>query len=161
MSDEQDWFVVERARALAMIALTRRDDVVVTADLRDDGVDFSAYIVKDDQLGPIRRFGVYLYATREAIPITERNRLLRPVLAALSGHPHFLPACLFHFTMDDDQGCYTWIAEPWVSGDGVEQVRIHKVPDCRPLDRAALDDIVDGVSRWYDAYFARQAVTAP
>ncbi len=38
--DEQEWFVTERSRALAMIYLTRRDDLIVRKAAPGVGLEF-------------------------------------------------------------------------------------------------------------------------
>ncbi|HKB38859.1 MAG TPA: hypothetical protein VKD72_20615, partial [Gemmataceae bacterium] len=67
------------------------------------------------------------------------------------------PVCLLHFTMDDDQGYYTWVAEPVVTKDGPRLIQ-HAQAHCRKLDREALDHIVASVDRWYEAFFQTIAV---
>jgi hypothetical protein len=73
--------------------------------------------------------------------------------------PFPYPVCLFYFTMDDDQGYYSWVAEPAVEA-GQPRLLMHAAPHCRKLDAAALDDIVQKVDHWYDAFFSRIAVKA-
>jgi hypothetical protein len=61
--------------------------------------------------------------------------------------------------MDGDQGYYTWVAEPAVTAEG-PRLQMHAAPHCRTLDRPALDEIVENVDRWYDAFFGQIAVKA-
>jgi hypothetical protein len=67
------------------------------------------------------------------------------------------PVCLFHFIMDGDQGHYTWVTEPAVTSEG-PRLLMHEAANCRTLDKAALDEIVDKVDRWYDAFLNQIAV---
>jgi hypothetical protein len=60
---------------------------------------------------------------------------------------------------DDDQGHYTWVAEPAVTAEG-PRLLMHEAAHCPKLDRAALDEIVDRVDRWYHAFFNQIAVQA-
>jgi hypothetical protein len=64
------------------------------------------------------------------------------------------PVCLLYFTMEDNQGYYTWIAEPVLTGDGKPQLQMHATADCKKLDREALDKMVSQVDAWYGAFFA-------
>ena len=66
------------------------------------------------------------------------------------GDPTF-PYCLFYFTMDDGRGYVTWIAEP-VLKEGCPKLLYHRASACRPLDRGALDRVVEQIQAWYEAY---------
>src|SRR5262249_31176399 len=83
--------------------------------------------------------------------------VLHSVLVSREGRT--TPVCFFHFSMDDDQGHHTWVAEPAVTEDG-PRLLMHEAPHCGKLDAAALDEIVAQVDRWYDAFFSQIAVRA-
>lgn len=154
MSDDnsQEWFIQERSCALAMIHLTRRDDLAVTNAGPASGLRFLVSITREKGQPSGRQFGVIL---RGAFgPLTEGK-----VHASLLAGEFPYPVCLFFFTMADDQGYYAWVAEPDVTADG-PRLLMHDGPPCRKLDRAALDEIVERVDRWYDAFFSRIAVKA-
>jgi hypothetical protein len=108
MSDsEQEWFIAERARALAMVHLTRRDDLVVTQAGRDVGLEYVVYITRGDGERSLRQFGVFLRGTKSAVTEEHLNKVLRPAMQSFQRVGQFpYPVCLFHFTMDDDQGYY-------------------------------------------------------
>lgn len=158
--DRQKWFVAERARALAMIHLTRRDDLVVQKAGEGLGLEFIVRITKEAGEPSLRQFGVFLRGSKSSATEAHLDKVLRPVLRSFVGIGQFpYPVCLFHFTMDDDKGYYTWVAEPAVAHGG-PRLLMHQAPHCRTLDRAALDEIVEKVDRWYDAFFGRIAVEA-
>lgn len=161
MSEEkQKWFVAERARALAMIHLTRRDDLIVTKADQGSGLEFIVSITREEGEPSLRRFGVFLRGTKGPLTEARLDAVLRPAMRSLFGMGEFpYPVCLFHFSMDDDKGHYTWVAEPSVTDEG-PRLLMHQAPHCRKLDRAALDGIVDKVDRWYDAFFGQIAVEA-
>jgi hypothetical protein len=69
--------------------------------------------------------------------------------------PFPFPVVLFHFTMEDNGSWYTWVAEPVVLSGGGFEILQHGEAACRPLDTEAIDEIVEAVDRWYDAFFAR------
>jgi hypothetical protein len=157
---KQEWFVAERARALALMHLTRRKDLVVTQAERGVGLEYVVYITKEGGEPSLRQFGVFLRGTKSAVTEDQLNRVLRPTVQSFQRVGQFpYPVCLFHFTMDDDQGYYTWVAEPVVVDDG-PRLLLHSEARCRKLDRASLDELVHQVDRWYDAFFARIAVKA-
>jgi hypothetical protein len=156
---QQEWFIEERTRALAMIHLTRRDDLFASAG-RGGSLQLIVSIGKGKGEPSLRQFGVFLRGTKPATTEAELDRTLRPTFRELlraGEYPY--PACLFYFSMDDDQGYYAWVAEPAVAEAG-PRLLMHDVPHCHKLDRAALDEIVAKVDAWYDAFFARIAVKA-
>src|SRR5260370_30000529 len=141
--------------------LTRRDDLVVKA-VRDSavGLDYLVCVTKEGEAPSVRQFGVALRGT--AGPVTEAHldKVLRPTIQGFQRvGPFPYPVCLFHFTMEDNQGYYTWVAEPVVV-DGAPKLLTHSEPHCRKLDREALDTIVGLVDRWYDALFASISIRA-
>jgi hypothetical protein len=163
MNDEkakQEWFVTERARALAMVTLTRRDDLVIQSAGQGIGLQFIVSITKEKGEQSTRQFGVFLRGTKSAVTEAHLDKVLRPTLRSLLRQGQFpYPVCLLHFTMDDDQGYYTWVAEPAVAAQG-PRLLMHELAHCRKLDKAALDEIVDQVNRWYDAFFSQIAIKA-
>jgi hypothetical protein len=154
---EKDWFLTERAQALAIVHLTRRDDLGISNAImaEDVGLDYLVTIKKGSDRPSIRKFGIVL---RSAVgPTTEErlNKLLQPAMPGfLRGGEYPYPVCLFYFTMEDNQGYYTWIAEPLVTEGGRPQLLMRQEPDSRKLDRPALDAIVKRVDEWYDAFYS-------
>ena len=158
--NKQAWFIAERARALAVIHLTRRDDLVVMKPGQGVGLEFIVTITKEKGEPSLRQFGVFLQGAMTAMTESGLDRALRPTMQSFLRIGQFpYPVCLFYFSMEDDNGYYTWVAEPAVTDDG-PRLLMHPSPHCRKLDRAALDEIVGNVDRWYDAFFARIAVKA-
>lgn len=161
MSDnDKQWFVTERARALALMHLTRRDDLVVTPVGTDIGLEYLVYITRDDEKPSARQFGVALRAARSPAGEEHVNKALRPTMrsyARAGGFPY--PVCLFYFTMEDSQGYYPWVVEPVPTSDGKPRLQVHAA-SCKRLDREALDRIVDQTQAWYGAFSASVVVHA-
>ncbi|MBY0230017.1 MAG: hypothetical protein K2W96_12105 [Gemmataceae bacterium] len=160
MSERSEWFVAERTRSLAMIHLTRRDDLLVSNGGEGAGLQFIVRIEKEKGRPALRQFGLFLRGSRGPATLAQVEKSLRPTMqsfARLGPFPY--PVALFHFMMEDDQGCFAWVAEPEVA-DGAPRLVLREAPACLPLDRAALDGIVDRVDAWYDAFFSRVAVKA-
>jgi hypothetical protein len=157
---QQEWFLQERTRALAGMYLTRRDDLVIRRADQESGLDFIVSITREKGEKSFRQLGVYL---RGALRPTTEERLdktLHPTMQSFASLGEFsYPICLLYFTMQDDQGYYTWVAEPAVVEDD-PRLLVHTEAHCRKLDRQALDEIVRQVDRWYDALFARITVKA-
>ena len=147
-----EWYLGERVKALAIMHLTRRNDLLIKAEVREPEVneDLLVEIVSPQNAG-WRRFGVSLRGTKVPVTLDRADQYLTTSLRRLREHGEFpYPSCLFYFTMDDNQGYFTWIAEPIVD-DEIPKLRLHEDARCSRLDRDALDRIVSRVNDWYDA----------
>jgi hypothetical protein len=149
---KREMFVAERARALAVMYLTRRSDLVVEEVRADIGLDLIVRLVPADKEG-LRQFGVELRGVWSSVTKEHADKVLRgPVREAQRYGPFAFPVCLFFFTMEEDQGWYTWVAEP-VLESGKAHLRMCMDANCKPLGKAALNEIVAQVDRWYDTFF--------
>lgn len=150
----------ERARALATLLLTRRPNVLVEDVSEDIGVDLIARLAAARKPG-LRQFGVELRYVLESVTASHANKVIRPTLQSHRAYGPFpFPVVLFFFTMRDDVGWYTWVAEPVISADGRAQLPLQDEPDCRPLDAAAVDEIIAQVDHWYDVHYGELTATA-
>jgi hypothetical protein len=77
-----------------------------------------------------------------------------------TAHSHF-QSCSFFFTMENNEVWYTWAAELLVSATGEFEIIRRGEASCRPLNSEAIDELVDAVDRWYDAFFARATRETP
>jgi hypothetical protein len=158
---EQEWFVAERARALLIVYLTRRDDLVLSECAKEKGLNYLVWIKNENESPSVRQFGVFLRASVKAHTLPQLNKILRPQMRSLLRGRNFpYPVCLLYFTMEDNQGYYTWMVEPVLTEDGKPRLQRHSDASCAQLDRAALDKIVSQVNRWYDAFFSTIVITA-
>ncbi len=161
MAEKSDQsFIVERTRALALMHLSRRRDLAIKEPReKGTGLDLLISIVKENE-PPVRQFGMALGGSVDPATEEQLARMLRPAMKAALGVGHFpYPVGLLHFTMQDDQGYFTWLAEPTID-EGSPRLLLHSEPHCRKFDRDAMDRIVGEVDRWYEAFFARIAVKA-
>lgn len=148
-----EWFVAERAKALAIVLLTRRDDLVVKETKEDNGLDYTVYIKTEDNVGD-RPFGVCTEATMTPVTLDEANEHLKPVLERARSTTRFnFPVCVFYFTVKNDQGYYAWVYEPVVTAAGEPRLSADATPQCRPLSNESLEEIVSLVKRWYDSFY--------
>ena len=148
----KEWFVGERAKALAMVLLTRRGDLEVREAKAEIGLDYTVRIKSGEGAGP-RVFGILLRATMSPVTIKQANAQLKPTMKSLVTADVVMPVCVFYFTVKDDQGYYTWGHEPVVE-KGQAKLHARAEPDCRPLDDRSLAEIVALVNAWYDALSA-------
>ena len=155
------WFIDERSRVLALMYLSRRTDLVIKdVKDRDIGLDFMVSILKANETRPVRQFGIALKGSTSPLTIVQLNEALRPAIESFQDIGQFpYPIGLVYFTMQDDRGYFTWLAEPRVA-EGGPLLLFHSEPHCHPFDTGLLDRIVEAVDRWYDAFFARIAVKA-
>jgi len=151
VDDFKERFLADRARALATVLLTRRDDLTIDEAPGDAGLDFLVHVRRDGK--PVRpMFGVLLRAAVAPATVEQANKILTPTVASFQRLGRFTyPVCLFFFTMREDQAFFAWLAEPILGEDGSPRLHPPKQADCRELDNDGLDAIVDRVLAWYDA----------
>ena len=152
---QQQRFVAERARTLAVVYLTRREDLIITEETADVGVDLWVTLNLEENEGH-RKFGVELRGSWKAVTADHVNKTLYPSMQRMLRYGPFpFPVVLFCFTMENNEGWYTWVAEPVVSPSGDFGLVQHGEASCHPLNTKAIDKIVEAVDRWYDAFFAK------
>jgi len=160
-TSQQRRFIGERVRALAVVYLTRREDLIVTEETADVGVDLWVALNPEGKERH-RKFGVELRGVWKAVTAGHANGVLYPSMQGMLRYGPFpFPVVLFFFTMENNEGWYTWVAEPVVSSHGDFEIVQHGKAACRPLDAEAIDKIVEAVDRWYDAFFARAIRETP
>jgi hypothetical protein len=144
----------ERAEQLAVVHLTRRDDLVVVPAHADYGIDLLVHIAKaGTRTGRI--FGVQI-AARNAVKFVhngasegQKVSISLPFSPAFSDLP--FPLCLFVFSMENDEGYYRWILEPMIEADARPRLVLNEQNFFRKLTKIALDNIVQSVNTWYEA----------
>jgi hypothetical protein len=111
----KEWFVMERARALAIVTLTRRDDLHVKETKEENGLDYTVRIKTGGNAGD-RPFGVYLGAGMTPVTLEGADKQVKPVLGKVrSIGPFHFPVCVFYFRVKEDQDYYCWAYEPVVT----------------------------------------------
>jgi hypothetical protein len=148
MSNPQPWFVEERAEHLAMMHLTRRDDLRVARHRDASGLDFLVTILNGGLFSG-RQFGVVLKARMagQKPPRMDTGTIFREQ-ARFRDVP--FPVCMFFFSLDTDRGYYRWIAEPRTE-DGTATLDLPGQMLFSELDPASLATIIGRVNAWYDA----------
>lgn len=144
-------FIAERVKDLAVMYLTRRKDLVVRWEENSpEWIDCVVEIKGKD--APSRRlFGVELRGTMAPVTNDQANKVLRPSMQAMLRRGEFpFPVCLLYFTMQNNEGRYTWIAEP-VLEHGQPVLTYHGEADAKKFDKEALDSIIDKINLWFDA----------
>ena len=145
---------------MAVVYLTRRQDLIVTDETGDFGVDLSVTLNLAKNEGH-RKFGVELRGSLTAATADQANRTLYPSMQRMLRYGPPVSRRGFCFAMGDNEGWYTWASEPVVSANGDFEIVQHGEASCRRLNTEAIDEIVEAVDRWYDAFFAKATREAP
>ncbi|MBD2441019.1 DUF4365 domain-containing protein [Nostoc sp. FACHB-110] len=137
-------FIAERAEYLAVMYLTRRNDLVIERmKSADYGFDILVTILRDN-LPTGRVFGVEVKAKDTAISNLKdiSQSITQKTTEYLQNVP--FPLCLFLLTMEDDQGYYKWLNHVIADSSQVS-LQWHS------LDENGIRQIVDDVNAWYNA----------
>jgi hypothetical protein len=151
MTDEaKELFLADRVRALVAVILTRRDDLTIAETKQGTGLDLHVYIDREDK--PMRlAFGVLLRGVSSAMTADNANKVLGPTVGKFQGMRKFTyPVCLFFFTMRDEKACFSWLAEPVLTG-GAPKLVHHGKANCVEFTDDLLDQVVERIVGWYDA----------
>jgi len=147
------WYIDERAEQLAIVYLTRRNDLAVIHPPGDaTGLDYLVQIQAEDR-HTTRQFGVTVDGVlTHTLSESRPNDTITDFNSVVTGDilPN-IPVCALLFVMKSDTGYYRWIREPIVTDSG-EAILLPR-PDSHfsRLDTAALDTIVAQVNTWYAA----------
>src|SRR5260370_676125 len=106
----RETLIEKRARALTMMLLTRREDLLVEEMKGDIGLD---YIVRFHTKGKngLREFAVQVTGVWAAGAKDDADKVVRQAVQQRKRYGPFLrPVCQFLFTMENDGAWYTWVA---------------------------------------------------
>ncbi|NEP12602.1 MAG: DUF4365 domain-containing protein [Symploca sp. SIO2C1] len=153
MVTKEAWYIGQRAESLAMMYLTRRNDLVVSRQQEEQDLDFLVTLLKDGSYTG-RIFGVQVTATVSTpksnqsndsvnikIPL-EQNKLLTELP---------FPVCLFFFSLGNNQGYYKWILEPVIEAQQNLQLLFNGKSELKELTDEAIGKIISVVNSWYDS----------
>jgi hypothetical protein len=160
MKWEKAAFLAERAENLAIVHLTRRDDLIVKRwsqpGAGDSSLDLLVTLtVKGRDTG--RVFGV----TAKGVDSYRRIKRVSSGADEIRFDPKDMltpedvpfPVCLFVFVMEDDAGYYKWIVKPDYGRDHKSVLRLNRTDLLKRLCRessASIDEIVEQVNGWYE-----------
>ena len=142
----EPWFVAERSEALAKLLLTSRKDVRVLRERKHDrGLDFLVEIDTGQPMS-LQFFVVQVMGTTSSDP----NDWMQDVkqLFHARDSPVNIPVCVVVVNVRENKAFYAWMAEPQVEASGAK-LRFHETGTFRPLDAAAVSDMIDRVKAWY------------
>jgi hypothetical protein len=151
MSRTPNSFVERRARAMAMVLLTGRQDLSVMEVPPEAGIDLLVSIKK--KAHPTnRQFGIILKGSVDPI---ESEGAADRLLNSMKRRPKEIeavstPICFFLFSMSGNKSYHAWRDEPTLS-DGDPKLREYDTYKCVDLNPRSLDEIVHRVDQYYDA----------
>jgi hypothetical protein len=154
MQKSEAWYLEERAEQLAIVYLSRRNDVVITRqrDGSDDGIDLLVSLLKTGT-STGRVFGIEVKAlrsNRQIHPASQREEVR--INLSKVGVPRDIPfpLCLFVFIMETDEGYYRWVKKPAYGLSKKPQLLLNEENTFRKLSTEAVNEIVLDVQGWYD-----------
>jgi hypothetical protein len=154
MTSSDVWYISERAEQLAIVYLTRLDElrVVKPADLHSN-LDYLVLIeIPDYETEP--RFGVVVKGslkTSQNQPDANRSDVhhLTDLELARYQSDSDIPICLLVFIMEDDQGWYRWLREPIITEERQGVLHDHPAGALQELNTNVLHRLVTQVIEWY------------
>lgn len=153
MKTRAPWYIGRRAESLAIVYLTRRDDLIISQPTPNQGLDFLITITKDGVYTG-RLFGIEVKATDSTSNLKKHNDILKLDKNRLIRLEKFkdlpFPVCLFFFILENDQGYYKWILEPKIDGEKQVQLHFKEDDDLKRLDDKEIANIISSINSWYD-----------
>lgn len=154
MAKMKEEFLKERAEQLAIIYLTRRDDVRVLKNPTQSGTALLASLLHDGQdVG--RYLGVEVAGTvsERGLKRLEQTIEIDPgVFPIMSFHDTASPSCLFFFTMQDDLGYWKWLQEPMCDNQRAGSLSVNQSTTLVRLTNQDLETIWIRVEEWYQTW---------
>jgi hypothetical protein len=140
-------FIHERAERLALVYLTRSEEIAVEQMQSDYGLDMLVTILRD-KLPTGRIFGVQVKGRdgtfQDIEPVASRT-LPQREKDYFQDLP--FPVCVLLFTMEDDKGYYTWLK---YSSNSNKSLPFLEQNQWRCLDSYPVKHIIEEVNAWYD-----------
>jgi hypothetical protein len=153
VAKKEAWYIGQRAESLAIMYLTRQNDLIISRQQDDYGLDFLVTIGKEGSYSG-RLFGVTIKATVSASRIIQHDNTIKipPNLKSFQFFTELpFPVCLFFFNLEDDRGYYKWILEPVVEEQSHQKLIFNQSNKFKNLTDEEIDKIISAVNRWYDS----------
>jgi hypothetical protein len=149
--------IAHRVNALAYVALTRRDDVVVMNIPEQGGLDLLARIDTPGS-GQARFLGVILKGTAKSLADEDASRELNAYFRQTGkdrGPVQYpFPVVALIFSMETDEGFCAWRSKPLLGDGNRPALEMQQSMQCKRFTKSALDEVIDLSGDWYDALFS-------
>ncbi|MEH1872067.1 DUF4365 domain-containing protein [Nostoc sp.] len=155
MKTTAPWYIARRAESLAIVYLTRRDDLIISQPTPkpNQELDFLITITKDGVYTG-RLFGIEVKAIDSTSNLNKHNDILKLDKNRLNIVQKFqdlpFPVCLFFFILENDKGYYKWILEPKINGQKQVSLNFNEDEELKKLDDKEIANIISSVNSWYD-----------
>lgn len=147
MKRDLEYLVGKRAEQLAIVYLTRSQNLVIKRMEADYGLDMLVTVLRD-QLPTGRVFGVQIKGRDKAFEDLQQEASLS---LSQNERNYFqdlpFPVCVLFFTMDDDKGYCKWLKYPRRANQSLHSVEQNQW--CS-LDEYQVDQLLEAVNAWYD-----------
>lgn len=154
MQKTEAWYLGERAEQLAIVYLSRRDDLVITREWAgSDGVIDLVVNLLITGANTGRVFGVEVKAlrsNRQIHPASQPDVVRINMSKVRVPRDIPFPLCLFVFIMETDEGYYRWVKKPVYGLSRKPQLLLNDENTFRKLSTEAVNEIVLDVQGWYD-----------
>lgn len=147
MKQDLEYFVGVRAEQLAIVYLTRSQNLAIERMQADCGLDMLVTILRD-HVPTGRVFGIQIKGRDKAFKNLQHASLTLPQEAKNYIQDLPFPVCILLFTMEDDKGYCKWLKYPGQSNQrfySMEQNQWYS------LDEYQVDQLLEAVNAWYDA----------
>ncbi|MEH2378021.1 MAG: DUF4365 domain-containing protein [Nostoc sp.] len=153
METAAPWYIGKRAESLAIVYLTRRDDLIISQPTPDKGLDFLITITKDG-VSSGRLFGVEVKATVSTPGLIQHHDIFKLKNNSNKNTNFFrdlpFPVCLFFFTLENDKAYYKWILEPNMNEQNNLGLNFNENDELKQLNDQEIANIISRVNSWYD-----------
>jgi hypothetical protein len=149
--------VAHRVNALAYVALTRRDDIIVVNIAEQGELDLLARVTPP-RARQVRFLGVILRGTIKILTTEGAARELHTYFrqAGKDRGPvqYPFPVIALIFSMENDEGFVAWRSEPVLAKTPQPRLELKQSLTCQSFTKAVLDEVVERTNEWYDALFS-------
>jgi hypothetical protein len=152
-------YVAKRAELLARLVLTRREGARVIAfeDPQDTGflVQLPHSRDRGRSKAPQPSVAVYVKGTDDRLEDERRAvancRELWKGLSDKAFDFYLAPVVFLLFSMEGDQGYFSWVMEPHVDRDRTPSLTRVEAPEMTRISRKSIEELFDRVEEWSEA----------
>ncbi len=149
--------ITHRVRALAYVALTRREDLLVTDVTEQGELDLIARIAPPRER-QLRFLGVILRGTAKSLGAEDASKELNAYFRQTGKNrgpvQYPFPVIALIFSMENDEGFYDWRSRPFLGEGRTPKMETKPSLECKSFTRDDLDEVVERSNEWYDALFS-------
>jgi hypothetical protein len=152
MNKESSVMIEHRTQALATVFLTGRRNVEVIPFREVRGLDLICRILADEDDAEMIFGVICAYIAGPIASERWAEKWLHAHSPVLKGKKYPFPVLILLFSMESDEGVFSWRMEPDVSGS-VPVLILNERFACEKATRAGLDSVLKRVQSWYAAYY--------